>query len=130
MADNPFADLIPGGSSGGGGNENPFADLVPKKKEGSFMEGLQKVWENPTHGSLFWLAKQAVEGVKGSVDAATIANSEPQTEADVFLRDKAREALPGFATQAASVMSPGAPKGTGGVFAAPMAERAALGPRP
>lgn len=91
---------------------------------GGFMSRLQKVWDNPTPGGALWLAKQAVEGVTGAVDASKAATTTPQTEEEAFQQNQAREALPGFAMQAASVLSPGAPKGTGGVFAAPMAQAA------
>lgn len=90
----------------------------------SFSDRVKKVWDNPTPGSAFWLAKQAVEGVKGAVDASKVATSNPQTEEDFWNVDQAREALPKYAAQAASVMMPGAPKGTGGAFAAPLVPQA------
>ncbi len=105
----------------------PTVSSQEAKKPSTFGERLQKVWDNPTPGGAVWLAKQAVQGVTGAVDASKAATETPQTltEEGAFQQRQAREALPAFAAQAASVMSPGAPKGTGGLLAAPMATRAA-----
>lgn len=88
---------------------------------GSFTDRMQKVWDSPSPGGPLWLAKQAVEGIRGAVDASKAAMSTPHTEEEAFQQNQGRERGPGFAMEAASVLSPGAPKGTGGVFAAPMA---------
>lgn len=88
------------------------------------MDRLKKVWDKPTPGGALWLAKQAVEGVKGAVDASKVATSTPQTEEDFWNVDQAREALPKFTAEAASVMMPGAPRGTGGALAAPFVQQA------
>jgi hypothetical protein len=81
---------------------------------------LQNAWDKATPGGPLWLAKQAVEAVKGSVDSAKVANMTPQTEDEAAAVNQARDALPGYAMQAASVFAPGAPGGTGGMLAAPM----------
>ncbi|XUM21071.1 hypothetical protein ACRAVF_27295 [Bradyrhizobium oligotrophicum S58] len=86
----------------------------------SFSERLQKVWDNPTPGGAIWLAKQAVEGVRNSVDAAKVSTMQPQTEEEAFQVNQAKDVLPQATMQAASVFSPAAPGGTGGLFAAPM----------
>lgn len=85
-----------------------------------FGTRLQKMWDKATPGGPLWLAKQAVEGVKGAIDSAKVAHMDPQTEGDAAAVNQANEMLPGYAAQAASVLSPGAPRGTGGAFAAPM----------
>lgn len=100
--------------------------LTPQEKpSGGFTDRLQKVWDNPTPGGPLWLAKQAVSGITGAVDSAKLAHADPKTEEEQFQVNEARDRMPEFAAQAASVMAPGAPKGAGGVFAAPMASRAA-----
>jgi hypothetical protein len=86
----------------------------------SFMDHLKSAWDQATPGGPLWIAKQAVEGITGAVDASKAATSTPQTEEEAFQQNQGRERGPGFAMQAASVMAPGAPKGTGGVMAAPM----------
>jgi hypothetical protein len=107
------------------GNVFDKYDEPQKKTAEGFTDRLQKVWDNPTPGGALWLAKQAVSGVKNSVDLAKVATSTPQTEEDQFQIDWAREHLPEATMQAASVMAPGAPKGAGGAFAARMAAPAA-----
>ncbi len=89
-------------------------------QSGGFTDRLKKVWDNPTPGGPLWLAKQAVEGARGAVDASTAAMSTPQTEEEAYRQTQGREQGPRYAMEAASVLSPGAPKGTGGLFAAPM----------
>lgn len=96
-----------------------------KPAEG-FSDRLQKVWDNPTPGGAIWLAKQAVDGIRGSVDSAKAATMQnPSTEEDFENIHRGTESLPHFTAQAASVLAPGAPKGSGGIFGA--AERAAPG---
>lgn len=104
----------PGGGGGGGG----------------FIDRMQKVWDNPTPGGAVWLAKQAVEGVRGAVDSSKAAMSTPQTEEEAFQQNQGRDRGPGFAMEAASVLSPAAPEGTGGLFAAPRAAAGAAARMP
>jgi len=94
-------------------------------KSASFTDRLKKTWDQATPGGPLWLAKQAVEGVTGAVDASRAAMSTPQTEEEAFQQNQGRDRGPGFAMEAASVLSPAAPEGTGGLFAAPRAAPAA-----
>lgn len=88
-------------------------------------ERIKGVWDNPSPGGPVWMAKELVEGVKGSVDSSQRAVSTPQTEADVLLQDKARGEGAAQALRAAQFLTPSAPKGAGGIFAAPMRDAAA-----
>ncbi len=102
-----------------GGN---WWDAAPKAKPSSFSDRLQKVWDKPSPGGLLSIVKQGVEAIGGIGAAQEALTKEPHTEEDFWQQDQARNALPSLAMQAASLFSPGAPKGTGGVFAAPMRE--------
>lgn len=95
-------------------------------KPAGWGDALKDLWDNPTPGGPVWLAKQAVEGIKGSVDASKAATARPETmtEEDAFRINQGRDNAPGFAAQAASVLTPVAPKGTGGIFAAPFVQDA------
>lgn len=106
--------------------QHAAVDEIAKSLKGStggsgIIDRMQKVWDSPTPGGAVWLAKQAVEGIVGSVESSKAAMRTPQTEEEAFQQTQGRDRGPGFAYQAASVLSPGVPKGTGGIAAAPMA---------
>lgn len=99
-----------------------FNEKVGLKPQEGFGDRLQKVWDNPTVGGLPWMAKQLVQGVEGSVQASAEAMQPPQTEVDALNQRVGREMGPRFAMDAASLLTPTAPRGAGGVFARPMSD--------
>jgi hypothetical protein len=93
---------------------------------GGFTDHLKNAWDKATPGGPLWMAKQAVEGIKGAVEGSEAAVSpEPTTEEGAFQRNQLIDQGPGAAMQAASIMSPAAPEGAGGMLAAPIASAAA-----
>jgi hypothetical protein len=78
------------------------------------------MWDKATPGGPLWMIKESLQGMKTSVEAAKAATSTPQTEEEQFQQTQGREALPSATMQAAQFLTPAAPKGTGGLFAAPI----------
>lgn len=97
-----------------------FNEKVGLKAPEGLADRAQKVWDNPTVGGLPWIAKQLTQGISGSVQASADSMRAPETELDALNQRVGREMAPRFAMDAASLLSPTAPRGTGGVFAAPM----------
>lgn len=81
---------------------------------------LQTMWDQASPGGPLWMAKTALGGIVGSVQNANDAMSSPTTEAGAFNQNLAHDNLPIHTMQAAQFLTPGVPRGTGGVFAAPM----------
>lgn len=104
------------------------AASTPKPPK-SFGQKLGEVWDKPSPGGPLWMAKELVEGVRGAVDYSKRAVAPPgetQTEGDVDLQRRATLDAADQARRAAQFLTPGAPKGTGGLFAAPMRDAKAL----
>ena len=97
---------------------SPVSSAAPP----SISDRMQNMWDKATPGGPLWMIKQAVTGAKGAVEGSAAATSNPdtQTEADVFNQRQGREQGPGYAMQAAQFLTPAAPSGTGGIFAAPI----------
>lgn len=93
---------------------------VPPTQPKSFSDRLSNMWDKATPGGPLWMIKQTLGGMQSSVEAAKAATSTPQTEEEQFQQTQGREALPGATMQAAQFLTPAAPKGTGGLFAAPI----------
>lgn len=99
---------------------DPFAASAPAAQPKSFGDRLSNMWEKATPGGPLWMAKQAIEGMQGAVQSSADVMSEPTTEAEAHFQNLGRERGPAQAMQAAQFLSPAAPKGTGGIFAAPV----------
>lgn len=67
-------------------------------------------------GSVFWLVKQVVEGIKGVVDVFKVVIFMLQIEEDFWNVDQVCEVLLKFMVQVVLVMMLGVLKGMGGVF--------------
>lgn len=103
---------------------NPVTDdwVTPTKApaDTSISGRLKNMWDKATPGGPLWMAKQAIEGAQGAVQGSADAMSEPTTEEGAYFQNQGREKGPGAAMQAAQFLTPAAPKGTGGLFAAPV----------
>lgn len=98
-----------------------FNSKIGLKPEKSISDRLQSAYDQATPGGPLWLAKQFIEGSRGAVQSSELAMTpDPITEADAFLQNKGRDSGPAFATQAAAIAGPMAPRGIGGVFASPI----------
>jgi len=116
--------------------QHAAVDEIVKSQKGSSATGksiterMQYAWDNATKGGPLWLAKEFVQGARGAVEGSIAATSTPQTEEEQFQQNEGRKQGPGEAFRAASVIGPAAPKGTGGIFAAPMAAPSAAARMP
>lgn len=98
-------------------------DLLAKLNgtpDNSISGRLKNMWDKATPGGPLWMAKQAVEGIQGAVQGSADAMSAPTNEAEAYFQNQGREKGPGAAMQAVQFLTPAAPKGTGGMFAAPL----------
>src|SRR5882762_2663789 len=116
--------------------QHAAVDEIVKSQKGSSATGksiterMQYAWDNATKGGPLCLAKEFVQGARGAVEGSIAATSTPQTEEEQFQQNEGRKQGPGEAFRAASVIGPAAPKGTGGIFAAPMAAPSAAARMP
>lgn len=95
-------------------------DVPATKPDTSISGRLKNMWDKATPGGPLWMAKQAIEGAQGAVQSSADVMSEPTTEEGAYFQNQGREKGPGAAMQAAQFLTPAAPKGTGGLFAAPV----------
>jgi hypothetical protein len=117
----PSQPFEPVGSAPSFDPSKPFDAVGESKAPDTSISGrLKNMWEKATPGGPLWMAKQAVEGMQGSVQSSADAMSEPTTEEGAYFQNQGREKGPGYAMQAAQFMTPAAPGGTGGIFAAPI----------
>lgn len=101
-----------------GSGPPPFEATQPSGAK-SFSDRVSNMWDKATPGGPLWMIKQSLQGMKTSVEAAKAATSTPQTEEEQFQQNQGRDVLPAATMQAAQFLTPAAPKGTGGLFAAP-----------
>lgn len=100
--------------------EGPPPYEPPVSGPKTFSDRLSNMWEKATPGGPLWMAKQAYEGVRGSVDNSAAVMSEPQTEMDAFNQNEANRRGATDALKAVQFMTPSVPSGTGGLLAAPI----------
>lgn len=99
------------------GNALPDAPWSTPKKEPTWSDRFSNAWEKATPGGPLWLLKSAVQGAASSTDAANdfaaSRNAAAVTESGAPAEDEARGRTIRGATDAAMVLTPGAPRGAG-----------------
>jgi hypothetical protein len=102
----------------------PATPVAPK----TWSDRLSNMWEKATPGGPLWLVKQAVTGPKELIDAEKQSEAQtfgpgPSSVSDTDVPASMNtEGLGQAAGKVASVFTPGAPGGTGGLLAAPLRE--------
>src|SRR5579871_992696 len=105
-------------------------EIEQPKAPKSFSDRLQYAWDNATPGGPLWMAREASRGIYGAIEGVKAAEAPTgATEEEEALRQHTAAQAPGYAFQAASMMSPTAPGG--GLFGVPrVAAEAAIPKRP
>jgi hypothetical protein len=96
-------------------------DKAPQSDR-SLSDRLQASWDHPHPWGVVARVKEAINGIAQVVQGSIDATSEPSTEEDAFRQNWGREQGPIGAWNAVSLLSPGSPGGTGGIFARPVAD--------
>lgn len=97
-----------------------FDETIGVKPKETFGESLQRSWDKPHPHGLMRIVKDTLGSMEYAVQASKDVMSEPRTEEEAFIQNQARDLGPIAAMKAGAILGPTAPRGTGGIFAAPM----------
>jgi hypothetical protein len=94
---------------------------APAQTGRSLPDRIQSYWDQPHPHGLIAMLKEVTNGIAHAVQGSIDATGASSTEEQAFRQNQGRKLGPVGAFQAVSALAPTVPKGTGGIFAVPLA---------